>query len=177
MSDWEAISGVPEFSASLPQRVVVTERVRDRREPADDLELDEELKDTRRIIRSTTPWVFFICIAMYVFTALMFFSFIAGVIVGSKLQSGAIIAQAVINLLFSGVILTGAIFLNHYSAAGSRFVSKKNVADLNVSMRWLGRFWLFTGIVLIFCLTITLIMVIYMIAIGADLSTYSPWVP
>jgi hypothetical protein len=176
MSDWEPVSSIAELAASLPKREEPERRKRTRRDrETRDSSASVDLSASRDIIRSGSSWAFFITIATYVFAGFIFFLSIAGLIVGAKQQQGVVVAQAVINLLFGGVITTAAIFLNRYSSHASRFCVSGDTDDLNQSLRWLSRLWLFIGICLIFILALTLITVIYGLAIGADLSRYSPY--
>lgn len=174
MADWEPILTVPELAASVPQRnYSARQRDRSMKKKGDESVID--LAETRRVVRAGNSWVFFICIATYVLAGLVFIGSIAGIIMGARLQSGMIVAQAVTNSLVGGILVTGAIFLNRYSSLAGRFVANSRIDDLNDGLRWLGRFWLFAGIIIIFTLTISLVSLIYLIAIDADLSTYSPY--
>ncbi len=174
MSDWEPVATVRELAASLPQREEPTQRRRTRRERTE-REATASLKPIQDSVRAGSAWAFFIVITAYVFSGLMFFSSIATMIVGAKEQVGVVIAQGVVNLLFAGVFVTATIFFNRYASTAARFAATTDLEDLNSSLRWLSRLWLFLGIVLILFLTLVLISIIYAIAIGADLSNYKPY--
>jgi hypothetical protein len=178
MADWEPVSSVPELAASLPQRQE-SERKRERRSRR---ERDEELRDagadlteTKSVIRAGSGWAFFLTIAAYVFAGLIFFVSIAGIVVGARSQQGIVIAQGIVNLLFGGIVVTAAVFFNRYASHSARFCTTTDVDDLNHGLRWLSRLWLFLGIFVIFVLAMTLISIVYAIAIGADLSRYTPY--
>jgi hypothetical protein len=178
MADWEPVSSVPELAASLPQR---QENAR-KRERRSRRERDEELRDagadlteTKRVIRAGIGWAFFLTITAYVFAGLIFFVSIAGIVVGARSQQGIVIAQGIVNLLFSGIVVTAAVFFNRYASHSARFCTTTDVNDLNHGLQWLSRLWLFLGIFVIFALAMTLISIVYAIAIGADLSRFTPY--
>jgi hypothetical protein len=178
MADWTPVSSVPELAASLPQRFE-TDRKRDRRprrERDEDLrESGADLSETKSVIRAGSGWAFFLTIAAYVFAGLIFFVSIAGIVVGARNQQGVVIAQGIVNLLFGGIVVTAAVFFNRYASHSARFCTTTETYDLNQGLRWLSRLWLFLGIFVIFVLAMTLISIVYAIAIGADLSRYTPY--
>jgi GYF domain 2 len=171
-ADWKAVASVAELAGLIPDdnhNNPILVEVRSEREASRHVEKNSNL-ETSRILRSSNPWAYFICIAGYVFSALTFFSAIAGIVVGARTQVGALIGQSVITLLFGGVFVTASIFLNHHISCASRFVSTENVLDLNNSLNWLRRLWLLVSICLIFMLVVALALIIMSIAIGIDLS-------
>ena len=77
------------------------------------------------------------------------------------MESSVLVAQSIVALVQCIVIAIAAVFLNRYASAAGKFALTKDVANLNLSMRWLGRFWLFLSIVLIVWLVFIVIAIIY----------------
>lgn len=178
MSDWQPVSAVPELASSLPQRGN-QERKRERRirreREEESRQGGADLQETKSVIRAGSGWAFFLTIAAYLFAGLIFFVSIAGIVVGARNQQGVVIAQGIVNLLFGGIVVTAAVFFNRYASHSARFCTTTDPDDLNQGLRWLSRLWLFLGIFVIFVLAMTLISIVYAIAIGADLSRYTPY--
>lgn len=178
MADWEPVSSVPELASGLPQRFE-RQRKRERRvrrEPKEESrQAGSELTETKSLIRAGSGWAFFLTIAAYVFAGMVFFVSFAGIVVGARNQQGVVIAQGIVNLLFGGIVVTAAVFFNRYASHSARFCTTTDVNDLNQGLRWLSRLWLFLGIFVIFVLAMMLISIVYAIAIGADLSRYTPY--
>lgn len=166
MDDWQPVSAVPEFALQSEQEIRVSSSVQVGSQGTSGA---ANLSECAMTIRSTTGWVIFISVFLYLASAALFLFFIYGVVQAAKLSSSILVAQSIIALIQSVVVGTAAVFLNRYAVAAGKFALTRDVASLNLSMRWLGRFWLFLSIVLIVWLVFILVAIIYAFALEGTL--------
>ena len=167
MDDWQPVSAMPEFALESEQDVRSVSSIHTGGHGSSSGSVN--LTECAMTVRSTTGWVIFICVFLYFASALLFLYFIYGVVQAAKLGSSILVAQSIIALIQSVVIATAAVFLNRYASAAGKFALTTDVASLNLSARWLARFWLFLSIVLIVWLVFFVVLMIYALAIEGTL--------
>ncbi len=161
MANWLTVAEVPELAALLPGRLTTNWLVSSGAANSGQTK-SADFQETKLILGSGGSWVTFVCIASYILAAFTILGFFGAAFEAYRLQSNFHMGVAISSLLWAGIVLTGAIFLNRYGAAMQRFRISESVVDLNTGFRWIGRLWLLIGI----CLIITLIFLVLIVIVA-----------
>lgn len=124
------------------------------------------LDSLKPVLSSSTPWAYFICGFLFLVSLALFFQFVSGLVIGGKEGNSGLIFMGVMALFQMFVTVAAGIFLQRYASATNRFVLTDEPSSLFESLKWLQRFWMLIGIVLIVWIVFVLVLVILVYSVG-----------
>lgn len=130
-------------------------------------------------LRKTRPWVLFMAILGFIFTAFMVIASIPMILGGSMLLGGAgadmaaagfpatglMVGMGVMYLLMAVVSFMASLYLLRYSSALKRAVTGLNVSDMESALDAQASFWKLVGILTI--VSIVVMIVFMVVGVGS----------
>ncbi|HPY42106.1 MAG TPA: DUF5362 family protein [Thiolinea sp.] len=136
-------------------------------------------------LRKTRPWVLFIAILGFIFTALMVVASIP-MFLGSSLMGGAdtgipgmpgtafMVGMGVLYLLMAVVYFMASLYLLRYASAIKSAVTGLNTSDMESALEAQASFWKLVGILSIVSIVLTLVFMVVGIGSLAFLNNNLP---